>query len=163
MPRRGFRSAAAPGSRRKPKKEKPVAHRLDTRGGARKGAGRKPGVPWREIERAANAGSPYEEIVAGVAIAASDLQNPAVQERIKVVVEQGNAKYKLRLRRAIKKRGIEEGSVNSLALMARNSLDWDQQMAQQGTQAPDLAGVGVRLVELVEKLAKRPPTEGACS
>jgi len=111
-------------------------------------------VPWREIERAAAAGSPYEEIVGGIDIALEDLQDRATQEQIRGVVERGNLKFKLRLRRAIKKRGIEQGSVNSLALMARNALDWDQQLAQQGQQPPDMAGVGVRLVELIEKLAK---------
>lgn len=166
MPRRGFRSSAARGSDKKGKPRKPYLRNVGARGlvrqgGARTGAGRKPGaqpgrVPWREIARAAAAGAPYEEIVGGIDIAPEDLQDPVTQERIRGEVERGNTKFKLRLRRAIKKRGIEDGSVNSLALMARNALDWDQQLAQQGQQQPDLAGVGLRLAELIEKLARRP-------
>jgi len=164
VPRRGYRSSSARGSDKKGKPRKPYLRNVGTRGfvrqgGARAGAGRKPGpqagrVPWREIERAAAAGAPYDEIVGGIDIAPEDLQDRATQERIRGSVERGNLKFKLRLRRAIKKRGIEQGSVNSLALMARNALDWDQQLAQQGQQPPDMAGVGVRLVELIEKLAK---------
>lgn len=144
---------------------KPRVPRVDKRGGARAGAGRPPGVPWQEIEREAMAGAPYDEIVGGLDIPPEFLQDAAVQERIKGIVDRGNTKFKLRLRRAIKKRGIDDGSVNSLALMARNNLEWDQQFQGGGQGAPDTAGIGIRIAEVLEKLAKRPPAaaEGPCA
>lgn len=155
MPRRGYR----PSTRGGKAKPKPRGARVYTgllgRGGARAGAGRKPDpVPWGRVRKAAEAGAPYEEIISGLEIPAEALQQRAVQEKLRTEIDKGNTKFKLRLRAAIKYRGIKEGSVNSLALMARNALDWDQQLAQ-AQAPPDLTGIGARLADLVEKAVKR--------
>lgn len=112
------------------------------------------------MQRHAEAGSTYDRIVLGLEIPAEALQDREVQERLRLVVDRGNAKYDLQLGRALKRRGIKEGSVNVLLGAARNRLDWDQQLVQ-ATGAPDLEGVGARLADLIEKLAKRSPQTSA--
>ena len=148
MPRRGFRSSSTRGAKAKPRPPHPGRHAkkyagLRGQGGARPGAGRKPGpVPWRAVQRAAESGAPFEEIVAGLEISVDALQDKDIQEQMRAIIDRGNFKFKLRLRRAIKKRGIDEGSVNSLALMARNTLERDQALAQVQA-APDLTALGI--------------------
>lgn len=112
------------------------------------------------MKRHAEAGATYDRIVLGLEIPPEALQEPAVQERLRQLVDRGNAKYDLQLGRALKRRGIKEGSVNVLLGAARNRLDWDQQLAQQ-QGVPDLEGVGARLTDLLDKLARRPADPAA--
>jgi hypothetical protein len=134
-----------------------------------KGAGRKPGaqagkVPWRAIQDAAVAGVPYDDILGGIDIHPSDLSNPETQERIRAIVERGNKQYKIELYTAVRRASLrKKPSVNTLALGARNVLDWDQQFDPAGQGEPDLVGVGVRLSEIIEKLSKRHAPEASCS
>lgn len=115
-------------------------------------------MPWREIEEAAAAGVGYDDIVGGIDIHPSDLSDPATQEKLRAVVDRGNKRYKIELFRAVRRGALrKKPSVNTLALGARNVLDWDQQFDASGTTEPDLVGVGVRLAEIIEKLSKRQP------
>jgi len=113
-------------------------------------------VPWRAIQAAAEAGVPYDDIIGGIDIHPTDLSSPATQERIRAIVDRGNKQYKIELYTAVRRASLrKKPSVNTLALGARNVLDWDQQFDATGQGEPDLVGVGVRLTEIIEKLAKR--------
>ncbi len=69
----------------------------------------------------------------------------------------GHARYAVELRMEIRRRGQRTtksaGSVNALALQARNVLDWDKQLPAQETE-PDLGTARQRLRDLFAQLAR---------
>jgi len=116
------------------------------------------------VREAASFGSPEETIIRGLDIPESALLNQAELARFRREIAIGHAKYELELRRAIRSRGQKSGrwagSVNALALQARNILDWDKQIPAQETE-PDLGTARQRLRDLFALLAKsRSETEG---
>lgn len=131
-----------------------------THGGSR-GGGRPrkhpPKLPWRRITRNAKAGATEEEIVRGLQLNVQALNDPVTLTKFRDVIASGHAAYRLHLRQAIKLRGLRThegaGSVNALALQARNVLDWDSQIPAQETE-PDLGTARQRLRDLIVRLAE---------
>jgi hypothetical protein len=129
-------------------------------GGKQAGAGR-PKVrpeklPWKLIEAAAQAGATELEIVRAYGITEAALSDPAILARFREELSRGHARQALGLRIQIQRRGTKttegSGSVNALALQARNILDWDKQLPAQETE-PDLGTARQRLKDSLEKLA----------
>jgi len=108
------------------------------------------------IREAAAAGSTEAEICKAYQIEESALAEPITLARFRLELESGLARYKIALRMAIKDRGNRTrrgaGSVNALALQARNHLDFDKQIPAQETE-PDLGTARQRLADLGAKLA----------
>lgn len=144
------------------KKPTPPKH-----GGARAGAGRPPStkpptdagvsaIPWQLVQKHAEAGAPEREITTALGITEAMLQDRPTADRFKITIDRGHAVYKLALRDQIKARGHRTskgaGSVNALALQARNHLDWDRDIPQQ-MMAPDLVGARERLRDTLTRLA----------
>lgn len=137
------------------------------RGGARQGAGRprkhpaKPRprykLPLAAIRAAAEAGATESEIVRAHRIPDEALSDPAMLTQFRDELSDGHARYALELRKSIKRRGLRTtkgaGSVNALALQARNILDWDKQLPAQETE-PDLGTARQRLRDLLVRLAE---------
>jgi hypothetical protein len=134
-------------------------------GGRRPGAGRhrkrpaKPKpieLPWMMIREAAAAGATEAEILKAYRIEETALGDPPTLARFRTELEGGLARYKIGLRMSIKDRGNRTrrgaGSVNALALQARNYLDFDKQIPAQETE-PDLGTARQRLEDLGEKMA----------
>lgn len=86
----------------------------------------------------------------------AQLADPVALARFRDELAVGHAAYKIGLRMAIKDRGSRTrrgaGSVNALALQARNHLDFDRQIPSQETE-PDLGTARQRLEDLGVKLA----------
>lgn len=138
------------------------------RGGRRPRAGRpatKPKPPvvvelpervWREVREAAAAGTPERTIIKALGIPELLLEDAVALLRFREEVGKGHALYELELRKTIRKRGLKStkaaGSVNALALQARNILDWDKQIPTQEVE-PDLGTSRQRLRDLFVKLA----------
>lgn len=84
------------------------------------------------------------------------LEDPAQLARFREEISIGHARYQLELREQIKRRGNRStrnaGSVNALALQARNILDWDRQIPAQEPE-PDLGTARQRLRDLFGRLA----------
>lgn len=114
-------------------------------------------LPWTLIRQAAEAGTPPNVIIDAYALPLARLELPGVKERFQRTMREGHAVYEIQLRLDIKWRGKytkrNAGSVNALALQARNILDWDRGLEGQD-QAPDLGTARQRLRDLFEKLAK---------
>jgi len=134
------------------------------RGGVRPGAGRPrtkpkptPALPWARIREAAEAGAEEPEIVRALEISEFALAEPANLTRFREEIARGHALLKLELRKTIRRRGQRTskgaGSVNALALQARNILEWDKQLPSQ-EQEPDLGTARQRLRDLFAKLAQ---------
>lgn len=134
-------------------------------GGPRPGAGRPPRggdsapagpIPWKDVERYATSGAPEAEIATALGITEAVLQDRVVADRFRAAIVRGHAQFKVGLREQIKLRGNKTnkgaGSVNALALQARNHLDWDREVPQQ-LAAPDLAGARERLRDTLIRLA----------
>lgn len=137
-----------------------MAGRKGRSGGPRPGAGAKRRravpVPWRRVEAAARVGATEEEIVRGLPLPPGALEDPANLTRFRDALAVGHALYRLDLRTLIKRRGrrtVEQaGSVNALALQARNVLDWDTQVPEKEPDQ-DLGTARSRLLALVGRLA----------
>ena len=148
-----------------------MAGKRKASGGPRTGAGRppkklkaappapKPAPPpidWRSVSEAAEAGADETEIIRALGISELALEDPANLTRFRDDIARGHARYKLELRKIIKARGQKTtrsaGSVNALALQARNLLDWDKQIPTQEVE-PDLGTARQRLRDLFVKLA----------
>jgi hypothetical protein len=129
-------------------------------GGKRAGAGYVgPGdIAWARVREAAEVGSTEEDIVAALGISAATLADPDTLARFRAVVTLGNARARLELQAAIAKRGTRTvrgaGSVNALALRARNLLDWDKGLIAQEV-APDTSAAHSRLRQTLERLAAK--------
>jgi hypothetical protein len=141
---------------------------LKGHGGRRTGAGR-PRVrpktlPWQLIRRAAANRATEAEIISALRIPDSALADPAVPARFREEISIAHARHDLELRHSIRRRGLRTtrhaGSVNALAMQARNSLDWDRQVpAEEGE--PDLATSRQRLRDMLMRLAEaRSEVEG---
>ena len=122
------------------------------------------GLPWQKVQEAAEAGAEEAEIIRGLEIAEASLQDQATLARFRDVIAVGRARYLLELRKTIKARGLRTrkgaGSVNALALQARNQLDWDKLLPSQETE-PDLGTARQRLKDLlVRAAAARSEIEG---
>jgi hypothetical protein len=147
-------------------------------GGRRPGAGRprspgkpapppRPPVPpinWKAVREAADAGADEREIIRGLGIPDEALQDPATLAQLRAEITAGHARQKLELRRTIRNRGLKTlkgaGSVNALALQARNVLEWDKELPTQEVE-PDLGTARQRLRDLLVKLAQaRTEVEG---
>jgi hypothetical protein len=116
-----------------------------------------PKVDWRAVRENADAGATEQAIVRGLGIPDEALADPVVLTRFRAEISAGHGRYELELRKAIRKRGLKTtkaaGSVNALALQARNILDWDKQLPAQETE-PDLGTARQRLRDLFVKLAE---------
>lgn len=131
------------------------------RGGKRAGAGRpqtKPKqLPWKLIREAAAAGADEGVIVRALGIPDVLLEDAANLTQFRDEIARGLAIYKLELHKTIKQRGRKTtksaGSVNALALQARNVLEWDKQLPTQEVE-PDLGTSRQRLRDLLTKLAQ---------
>jgi hypothetical protein len=108
------------------------------------------------IREAAAAGATEAEILKAYRIEETALGDPATLARFRTELEGGLARYKIGLRMSIKDRGNRTrrgaGSVNALALQARNYLDFDKQLPAQESE-PDLGTARQRIKDLVVKLA----------
>ena len=143
-----------------------MAGRKQHSGGARHGTGRPrgkpkpspppPALPWVAIRDAAAAGATEAEILKAYGIDEGQLADPVMLARFRQELETGLARYKIALRMAIKDRGNRTrrgaGSVNALALQARNHLDFDKLIPAQETE-PDLGTARQRLADLGAKMA----------
>jgi len=134
------------------------------RPGGEKGRPRKPArerkpasLPWKKIQEAAASGAEEPEIVRGLEISEASLQNQVTLARFRDVIAVGRARFLLELRRTIKARGLRTnkgaGSVNALALQARNYLDFDKLLPSQETE-PDLGTSRQRLKDLLVRAAE---------
>jgi len=136
------------------------------RGGARRGSGPKAKerveaapvaaeIDWVQVKRFADIGSSEAEIIQGLGITDAQLKDSAVAQRLRAAVTQGTAFKALVLQETIHKvaMGDSKGGANTLALEARNRLDWDKQIGTQ-EQAPDLTSAHARLRLTLERLAK---------
>lgn len=116
-----------------------------------------PKLPWRKIQEAAGAGAEEPEIVRGLEISEASLQNQVTLARFRDVIAVGRARFLLELRRTIKARGLRTnkgaGSVNALALQARNYLDFDKLLPSQEAE-PDLGTARQRLKDLIVRAAE---------
>jgi hypothetical protein len=116
-----------------------------------------PRIDWRAVTDNADAGATEQEIVRGLGISDEALADPIVLARFRAEINAGHARYQLELRKSIRRRGLKTtkaaGSVNALALQARNILDWDKQLPSQETE-PDLGTARQRLRDLFVKLAE---------
>ena len=105
----------------------------------------------------AEVGGEEGEIIRALGISEAALKDPINLQRFRDEISTGHARYKLELRRTIHKRGQRTsktaGSVNALALQARNCLDWDRPLQTQETE-PDLGTARQRLRDLFVKLAQ---------
>lgn len=131
-------------------------------GGKRPGTGRprKPReIPWAKVEDYASAHAPEADIRLALDITDAML-GPAELEKFRAIVARGHAMYRLNLRRLVRRRGERsnpkgtDGSVNALALQARNTLDWDRQIPTQEVP-PDLGTARARLSDLLLRLAQQ--------
>ena len=108
------------------------------------------------VREAAAVGATEAEIIKAYGLEESALADPATLMRFRAELEAGLARYKIALRMMIKDRGTRTrrgaGSVNALALQARNLLDFDKQIPAQETE-PDLGTARQRLEDLGEKMA----------
>lgn len=121
-------------------------------------------IPWAKVREAAEAGALEAEIVKGLGLSEFALEDSATLTRFRDEVTRGHARYKLDLRREIKRRGEKTrrgaGSVNALSLQARNHLDWDKMIPTQEVE-PDLGTARQRLRDLfVKAAAARSEIEG---
>lgn len=124
-------------------------------GGARPGAGRPAGMPWQEIERHARAGAALDDILKGLpSLKVEALEDPANVERLRAVVEAGNAAYRLSLQRSMHRKA-KSGSVHAQALLARNHMHFDQQTGMGNGEAPDVTGIANKLLELIERATRK--------
>lgn len=132
--------------------------KVSKRGGRRAGAGyvAPGGIPWAQVREAAEAGVGQDDIAEALEISQETLNDPDTLSRFQAVVKRGNAWARLQLQAAIAKRGTRTtkgaGSVNALALRARNLLDWDKGLVEQEAE-PDLRNAHIRLRATLEKLA----------
>lgn len=114
-------------------------------------------MPWKKIQEAAASGAEEVEIVRGLEISEVSLQNQVTLARFRDVIAVGRARFLLELRRTIKARGLRTnkgaGSVNALALQARNYLDFDKLLPSQETE-PDLGTSRQRLKDLLVRAAE---------
>lgn len=120
---------------------------------------RKRSIDWAKVSIYAQAHAPENEIRLALDIT-DDLLGPAELEKFRATIARGHAVYRLALRREIHTRGKRgrgdgtDGSVNALALQARNTLDWDRQIPTQEV-APDLGTARARLGDLLLRLAQQ--------
>jgi hypothetical protein len=114
------------------------------------------GIAWAKVREFAEAGCDEEDITEALRISTETLNHPETRARFLDVVRRGNALARRQLQAAIAKRGTRTvkgaGSVNALALRARNLLKWDSGLEEQES-APDLADAKARLRLTLEKLA----------
>jgi len=116
------------------------------------------GLPWSEIITAARAGVDERRIMDAYRLDEQNLRDLGVLERFRQEVHAGNAFKEVHLRVEIDTRGKQSrrnaGSVNILALEARNVLKWDRQQKSQ-EKVPDLASAKERLRTTLERLAEQ--------
>lgn len=162
----GGRKTTTGASKRRGARTPKVLLLVPKRGGARPGAGRPAAgeIPWAQVERYAAAGGLEPEISVAFGITEAQLQDRTTAERYRQALAKGHARYKLELREQIKERGMRtakgSGSVHSLALQARNHLEWDRE-TQQHLLPPDLSAARDRLRDtLVRLAAARSDVEG---
>lgn len=109
------------------------------------------------VQRYAEAGASEADIVAALKITEEQLKDPVASSKLRETVAHGNALARVELLATIHVRGRESlpgaGSVNALALRARNLLDWDKQAVTQDP-APDLASAKASLRVTLERLAR---------
>lgn len=145
-------------------------------GGLRAGSGRRPddpavgrppapadddnsGIPWVEIHEAACAGVQEREIITALGLDEQHLRaSPAALDKFRGIVARGHAWCRVNLQVEIDERSRRThrnaGSVNVLALRARNLLGWDRQRRDVATE-PDLTTARERLRARLMKLAEQ--------
>jgi hypothetical protein len=114
------------------------------------------GIAWAQVRQFAEAGCNEEDIVAALAISSETLNDPETLARFQGMVKRGNALARILLQESIAKRGTRTikgaGSVNALALRARNLLAWDKGLEEQ-VPPPDQRGAHAALRNTLERLA----------
>jgi hypothetical protein len=140
-----------------PERLKATAARAKRKAEAKKLAAGELRALWSRVQEYAEAGATEQDIIAGLGISEEALRKPEIAQRLHDIVAKGNALARLELQTAIHSRGKKSpkgaGSVNALALRARNLLDWDRQTAMQ-EPPPDLTAAHARLRLTLERLAK---------
>jgi hypothetical protein len=109
------------------------------------------------VKTAAETDTEEAEVIRALGISELALADPVNLTRFRDELARGHALYKLELRQTIRQRGQRSsksaGSVNALALQARNILEWDKQLPTQETE-PDLGTARQRLRDLFVKLSQ---------
>lgn len=109
------------------------------------------------IRAAAEAGANETEIIRALGLPDALLADAGVLTKFRAEIVSGHARYAIDLRQQIRRRGLRtsntSGSVNALALQARNILDWDKLLPAQESE-PDIATARQRLRDLFVKLAQ---------
>ena len=95
-------------------------------GGARPGGVGKRviGVPWRQVGRVAETGAPLEDIVRGLGIKPDEAERH--RERLELEVENGHARYRLRLASRAHREGVLKGRPTVLLASLRKHLGYDK-------------------------------------
>jgi hypothetical protein len=110
------------------------------------------GVDWANVAKWARTGADEDEIVAALGLPRAAPR--PILERIREEIARGKALQRLDVRVAMRKRGIHEGSVNTLKTIAREVLGWGRNEFQEGGP-PDLAELERVLLEQLDKLERR--------
>ena len=136
---------------------RPGAVRKSTRKNSRERPSKKPSIDWISVEFFAKNGISEADIRASLGISDTFLDAVAT-DRFKTLVARGHARHRVDLELRINRRGVRtseaDGSVNILALQARNKLDWDRQIPTQEAE-PDLGTARLRLGDLLVRLAQQ--------
>jgi hypothetical protein len=115
------------------------------------------GVPyWKIKDLVERTNAPLEEVLALPMIPPSCLEDQAIIAKIRDVVERAQLIFRVNIRGALATKGIANLSVTALMGLARNTdgLNFDQQMFS-GAMAPEIAGIEIKIDELLERLAKK--------
>jgi hypothetical protein len=101
-------------------------------------------------------GAPLEEVLALPEIPSSSLDDPAMIARIRDTVERAQLVFRMNVRGALAQKGITSLSVTALLGLARNTpgMEFDQQ-SLAGADVPEIAGLEIKIDELLERLAKK--------
>jgi hypothetical protein len=113
-------------------------------------------VPWAKVRQFAQAGADEVRILRGLGLEEQRLRELGCWDRFQRDVAQWNQQGQLELLSDIRDRSKRSkrnsGSVNAMALRARNQLGWDRQVLGQESE-PDLSVAHERLREELVKLA----------
>jgi hypothetical protein len=113
--------------------------------------------PWTTVRRMVErTGASLDEVLGLPEIPASCFEDPVIMAQLRDTVERAQLVFRLNVRGALAQKGIENLSVTALLGLARNipGLEFDQQNVQ-GLNAPEVAGLEIKIDELLERLSKK--------